>query len=261
MLLSRRTQVAVLLAALFASISPAVNAQAINVTVDGQPLYMNPGPIERNGRVFVPMRAIFERLGAAVVYNAGTINATKGSTTVSLRIGSTQATVNGQPQILDVAPFIVGATTYVPLRFVAQSLGATVNYESSTRTVSILSGAPGPRPPAPRPPPIPPPVRPERIFLDINTPRAGATVGRTFVIRGNTVRNARITVTAGASSSATGQFNGATTADGRGDFGIQVAVTAPPGQQSVRVRVTARDPITSRSTDLTLQLRLTPLTR
>src|SRR5579862_5424112 len=118
----------------FATTAPA--AAQVTVVVGGQQLYLNPGPIERNGRVFVPLRGIFERLGATVVYQAGTINATKGSTTVTLHIGSTQALVNGQQQYFDVAPFIVGATTYVPLRFVAQSLGANVGYDSSTRIVA-----------------------------------------------------------------------------------------------------------------------------
>src|SRR5271165_2642878 len=133
-------------------------APAQTVTVNGQPLYLSPGPIVRAGRVFVPLRGIFERLGASVVYSSGTINATKGGTTVSLTIGSTQATVNGQSQVLDVAPFIVGSTTYVPLRFVAQSLGAQVGYESSSNSVSIVAA--GPPPPPPPNPPMPPPNPP-----------------------------------------------------------------------------------------------------
>ncbi|MBV8066762.1 MAG: copper amine oxidase N-terminal domain-containing protein, partial [Candidatus Eremiobacteraeota bacterium] len=147
------------------SLAAPAFAQQVTVTVNGQPLYLNPGPIERAGRVFVPLRSIFERLGAGVVYASGTINATKDRTTVSLQIGSTQATVNGQPQILDVAPFIVGATTYVPLRFIAQSLGANVNYNDSTRVVAISMAhpmpppMPPPRPPAPPPPPNVPPVQ------------------------------------------------------------------------------------------------------
>ena len=135
-----RLLAAAFVAAFIVASSPApALAQQVTVTVNGQPLSLNPGPIERAGRVFVPLRGIFERLGAGVVYSAGTINATKGSTTVSLHIGSTQATVNGQMQYLDVAPFIVGATTYVPLRFIAQSLGANVGYDNSTRVVAIES--------------------------------------------------------------------------------------------------------------------------
>ncbi|HEY6326623.1 MAG TPA: stalk domain-containing protein [Candidatus Cybelea sp.] len=132
-------------------------AAGVTVVVDGRPLYLKPGPIERAGRVFVPLRGIFERLGASVVYQNRQINSTKGSTSVSLRIGSRQATVNGQPQIVDVAPFIVGATTYVPLRFIAQSLGAVVNYNGAARLVAITvprARQPLPPPMAPNPPAV-----------------------------------------------------------------------------------------------------------
>ena len=152
---SRAATVVAVFAASLAFVS-AGPASAQTVMVGGQPLQLSPGPIERSGRVFVPLRGIFERLGASVVYTAGTINATKGATTVSLHIGSTQATVNGQSQLLDVAPFIIGATTYVPLRFVAQSLGATVGYDAGTQVVSINMAGLGPvRPPYPPPPPAP----------------------------------------------------------------------------------------------------------
>lgn len=160
-------------------------APAQTVTVNGQPLSLNPGPIVQSGRVLVPLRGIFERLGASVVYSAGTINATKGGTTVSLRIGSTQAEVSGQPTTIDVAPFIVGATTYVPLRFIAQSLGATVGYDASTRVVSIeISGQVTPigpvRPPHPPRPPNPPPANP--IDLYARQPAPGAVVSNRFIV-------------------------------------------------------------------------------
>jgi len=430
-------------------------APAQTVTVNGQPLYLTPGPIVRAGRVLVPLRGIFERLGASVVYSAGTINATKGGTTVSLRIGSTQAEVSGEPTVIDVAPFIVGATTYVPLRFIAQSLGAGVGYDGSAHVVSItISGevvpiGPGrpprpPRPPNPGPmpvvnlyaqqpapgdrvanrfvtisaqfthraepgtvrvwlddnnissrtatsangfsykPPAPldfgshrvrvagrggdgatfdrtwsfsvagapqPPTNPidlrakqptpgasmanrfvvisaeftravdpdsVRVLLDgnnitsrsgvsatgfsykppapldfgshtvrvtgrgpaggspfdrswsfsvkrsaepplsvtINQPAPNAPVGRTFVIAGSTIANGHVKVTAGATPSFSGQFNGSTDAGPRGNFRISVRLSTMPGQQAVSVRVTVTDPATSRSTETTLQLRL-----
>ncbi|HEY1881922.1 MAG TPA: copper amine oxidase N-terminal domain-containing protein [Candidatus Cybelea sp.] len=139
-------------------------AQSVTVIVNGQTMNFTQPPIERAGRVFVPLRGIFEQLGATVVYSNGQINATAHGRTVSLTIGSTQATVAGQPSTLDVAPFIVGATTFVPLRFISQALGASVNWNDQTSTVTIAGGggggyAPGP-PPARRPPPPPRPGRP-----------------------------------------------------------------------------------------------------
>jgi hypothetical protein len=125
-------------------------AQAISVSLNGNNLNLNPPPIERAGRVFVPLRGIFEQLGATVVYSNGQINATSGRHTVSLNIGSQQATVDGQQQTLDVAPFIVGASTYVPLRFVSQALGAQVNWDGNNQLVSVTSyGVGGPGGPGP----------------------------------------------------------------------------------------------------------------
>jgi Copper amine oxidase N-terminal domain len=181
----RQVALAATLAVALAFVAPMpAPAQSVTVIVGGQPLYLNPGPIERSGRVFVPLRAIFERLGASVVYQSGTINATKGSITVSLQIGSTNATINGQPQILDVAPFIVGASTYVPLRFVAQSLGATVNYNDSTQVVSITGGGGGYHPPVPVRPPAPPVPNPPAVSpvrLRAQQPQPGANVANRFV--------------------------------------------------------------------------------
>jgi hypothetical protein len=112
------------------------------VTVDGQPVVLTPPPIVRAGRLFVPLRGVFEKLGATVVYQNPQINATAGTRTVSLAIGSTQALVGGAPQQLDVAPFIVGASTYVPLRFVSQALGASVDYDGANDIVAIVTTAP-----------------------------------------------------------------------------------------------------------------------
>jgi hypothetical protein len=77
-----------------------VAAQSVTVVVNGQTMNFTQPPIERAGRVFVPLRGIFEQLGASVVYANGQINATAHGRTVSLNIGSTQATVAGQPATL-----------------------------------------------------------------------------------------------------------------------------------------------------------------
>jgi hypothetical protein len=131
--------------AVFALTTTAASAQDVSVTLNGSPVMLNPAPQERAGRVFVPLRGVFERLGASVVYQDGTINAQGNNHSVSLHIGSTQATVDGQKQTLDVAPFIIGASTYVPLRFVSQALGANVNYDASNRIVALSENA-GPPP-------------------------------------------------------------------------------------------------------------------
>lgn len=120
-------------------------AAAVSIVVNGTAVNFDQPPVERAGRVFVPLRGVFERLGASVVYANRQINATAPGRTVSLHIGSTNATVNGKPAVIDVPPFLIGSRTLVPLRFIAQSLGATVNYDNSTRAVAIKTGgAPAP---------------------------------------------------------------------------------------------------------------------
>jgi hypothetical protein len=159
-------------AAGIAALAPSIAAaQSVGVTLNGAPVSLTPAPQERGGRVFVPLRGVFERLGASVVYAGGTINAQAGNHAVALHIGSTQATVDGQPQTLDVAPFIIGASTYVPLRFVSQALGATVNYDAANRIVALnTSGAP---PNAPPPPAYVAPAPPQRSALTLRDVRPG----------------------------------------------------------------------------------------
>ena len=160
---------------------PASAAGPVTVQVNGNTLNLNPPPTERAGRVFVPLRGVFENLGATVVYASGVINATGRGHNISLRIGSQTATVDGQQQTVDVAPFIIGASTYVPLRFVSQALGATVNYDGTNRVVAINTNGQTARsaqtPPNETITPAPP-AQPGQgaIRLENEQPARGATV-------------------------------------------------------------------------------------
>jgi|GEM_PF-2046850 hypothetical protein len=115
-------------------------AQSISVDVNNQPIvFTGASPVQTKGAVLVPLRGVFEALGATVNYDpaAKTIAAQKGDTTVILTIGAMSATVNGQTQPLSQAAEVVQGTTLVPLRFIAQALGAYVNWVPSTLTVQI----------------------------------------------------------------------------------------------------------------------------
>ncbi len=140
---ARLRQVAISAATLVALCTAPALAD-VQVTLNGANLPLSPAPIERAGRIFVPLRGIFQGLGATVVYQGGQINATGGNRTVSLQIGSRTATVNGQQQNLDIPPFVIGASTYVPLRFVSQALGANVNYDGEHQIVAISSNGAAP---------------------------------------------------------------------------------------------------------------------
>ncbi|HYK54393.1 MAG TPA: stalk domain-containing protein [Candidatus Eremiobacteraceae bacterium] len=117
-------------------------ASTYQVMLNGLNLALSQAPIMRGGRLFVPMRSIFQGLNAGVAYYNGTINATAGDNTVQVKVGSNEAVVDGRQTFLDAAPFIIGSTAMVPLRFVSEALGATVNYDSQAGTIAIAAAKP-----------------------------------------------------------------------------------------------------------------------
>ena len=116
-------------------------AQTIVVTVNGKPITMDVPPTIINGRTLVPFRAIFEALGATVDYDAvaDTARGTKGHITVALPLGRQMAYVNGAPVTIEVPAIAMSGRTLVPGRFVAETLGAKVDWVEATKTVVITS--------------------------------------------------------------------------------------------------------------------------
>lgn len=96
-------------------------------------------PTMDNNRILVPVRKIFEALGAEVSWEGETrtVIATKGKTKVELPIGSTRAKVNGKNVKLDVPAKIQEERTLVPLRFVSQALGGKVSWDANTGSAYI----------------------------------------------------------------------------------------------------------------------------
>ena len=95
-----------------------------------------------NGRTMVPMRALFEMLGATVDYNNETklITAVKGSKVITLTPGSDKATVNGKEITLDAPPYITKlGRTVVPVRFISESLEVRVGWDGNTKTVYLIN--------------------------------------------------------------------------------------------------------------------------
>lgn len=119
----------------------------ITVTVDGNVL-STPIPAQIvNGRTMLPMRSIFEKIGADVSWAGADqlIFATKGNKFITLKIGvpkmSVQSTESADNQVteLDAAPFIDSDYTLVPVRAIAESLDADVQWNEETRTVAIAT--------------------------------------------------------------------------------------------------------------------------
>ncbi|MBE7046863.1 MAG: copper amine oxidase N-terminal domain-containing protein [Ruminococcaceae bacterium] len=115
----------------------------IKITIDGEAKTFDVMPQIIDGRTLVPMRAIFESLGAEVGWDDATKTATgkTATTTVSLTIDKKAAKVNNKVIALDVAAQIIEGRTMVPARFVAESLGCKVDWDGNTKTVIISKDA------------------------------------------------------------------------------------------------------------------------
>ncbi len=118
-----------------------MSAFAVDVIVDSEPLETDVPAQIVNGRTLVPLRAIFEELGAQVEWDGATqkITATRDSDTIELTVNDTKSFVNGEEYILDVPATIIDGRTLVPVRFVSEALDSHVFWISETQTVRIAS--------------------------------------------------------------------------------------------------------------------------
>jgi len=181
----RRAWALLPLAALLLAQAPA---SEIRVVVDGERLAVKVPPVEVAGRVLVPIREIFERLGAEVWFAEATrtVHVRRGEMAVRLVVGGTVAWVNDRPTPLDVPVSVIRGRVMVPLRFVSEALGAVVEWDGASRTVSITSRPTSPPRGPGRPPresPASPPLVVRSLFHDARRPlRAGEVL--TVVLRG-----------------------------------------------------------------------------
>lgn len=117
----------------------------ISIKVNGEKITSDSSPMILEGRTFVPIRAVAEKLGYTVGWDSETevitINSSDGSTTLYYQIGVDYSIkeVNSQQEILhlDVVPFIYNGRTYLPLRSVGEAVGGSVEWIADSRTVII----------------------------------------------------------------------------------------------------------------------------
>ncbi|MCX7773794.1 MAG: stalk domain-containing protein [Clostridia bacterium] len=117
------------------------------VEVKGESVALKAPPLIEKGRMLVPLNGVFEKLHAEVAFDKATnkISIEDKYTTVVLTLDDAQALVykkfdfTGLPlkASLEVAPRLVDGQVYIPLRFVAESLGLTVEWNAKTRTASL----------------------------------------------------------------------------------------------------------------------------
>ena len=114
---------------------------SIKIKVDGNILSgLDQPPMAINGRTLVPVRAIFEAVGATVGWDGATqtVTATRGGEVVTMKIGDKNVYKNGSLYtVSDVSAKAINGRTLVPARVAAEVFGKTVGWEQSTKTVII----------------------------------------------------------------------------------------------------------------------------
>ncbi len=122
---------------------PAFANGGVKIIVDGEELVADVEGEIVNGRTYVPLRAIAERLGAEIKWNGETrgIAVISGNREVDLAVGSISASVTVGERVsraeLEAAPYIKNGRTMVPLRFIAQGFGRQVAWSPSASTAVI----------------------------------------------------------------------------------------------------------------------------
>lgn len=163
------------------------SAEEIKINVNGNPITgLSMPPVSINGRTLVPARAVFEAMNSEVTWNESTkeVYIMKGKDVAVIKINSNTGILNGTPFALEVAPKIINDTTMIPVRQVAEALGATVLWEEQSRTVQVNEvpdelppvvdepvEVPTPTPPVVTPPAVTPPtVAPPVVDVPVTNP-------------------------------------------------------------------------------------------
>jgi hypothetical protein len=119
--------------------SPAHIKYKAAIALNGKVLPLNDEPIITNGSTLVPFRGLLENMDAKLTWDpvSKKVTAKTDNITIELTINSKTAYVNGKAYQLLVPAQIVKSRTYIPARFTAQALGATVTWETTSRLVLI----------------------------------------------------------------------------------------------------------------------------
>ncbi|MFC9541054.1 copper amine oxidase N-terminal domain-containing protein [Lysinibacillus sp. NPDC056959] len=111
----------------------------VSIQINGETLKVNDPVLNKSDYIFLPMRALYEAVGASVDWKKETLTASaiRDGKSVNLTVNSKTALVDGQKVPMVVAPFMYKDRTYMPLRFVSENFGGNVNWNPTTQTVDI----------------------------------------------------------------------------------------------------------------------------
>ena len=113
----------------------------LTLLLNGQPFSTRPPAFLADGTVMVGFRDLAVRLGAIVEHDqaTGSVTARKGSRVVQLSAGASEGFANATLVKFPVASAVLDGSLAVPLRFVAEAFGASIEYDNSAKTVNVVT--------------------------------------------------------------------------------------------------------------------------
>lgn len=146
-----------------APISQAAPKAGIHIILNGKTVESDVSPyiLPKVNVTMVPLRIISEELGASVNWNAKERSVSiqgSGNKQILMTSGSTIADVNGESVKLDASVQVKAGRAMVPLRFVSEQLGLTVNWNQAKQTITLTAAIEDPSEDIPLPDPVPNPI-------------------------------------------------------------------------------------------------------
>jgi len=137
----------------------------------------------RGGTLLIPLRSMFEQMGATVSYDAGskTVTVSKAGAEVKVTVGKPEVIINGESRPLDVPPMVYQGVILVPVRVISEGMGAYVQWVPDRRLV-VVRYIPATPPPSPAPPPPPPPPPPTPTPVPVVAPYYDFYVAGDYII-------------------------------------------------------------------------------
>jgi hypothetical protein len=139
----------------------------------------------RGGSVLIPLRSMFEQMGATVSYDPGsrTADVSKPGADVKVTVGSREVIINGESRPLDVAPIMYQDSVMVPVRVISEGMGAYVQWVPDRRVVVVrYVAAPVPTPPPTEAPTPAPTMAPTEAPTPVPTPAPKRRVQEHFIV-------------------------------------------------------------------------------
>jgi len=136
-LLQKRTVLGALVMSTMLAMGSVTNASTLQV--NGNNITGSNITFVDSGVTMVPIRVIGEGLGLTIDFekSTGTISLKSEYVSISMISGKNQAKVNNETVVMERPPIIKNGTTYVPLRFVGEAIGATIDYDNKTKAIVI----------------------------------------------------------------------------------------------------------------------------